>query len=371
MSSKTAMPRSTHAVTASRRLIPTVSLALFLLLGPNVAIAMQQSPWLGKKVVTKYAKPLRVPEGIVDDGTTFRVYTVEAVNGDWLWLVRLEVKGWVRTRDVVRSDQAIDFYNQEIRANPGNAAAYIWRGMIFNEFQSPDNAIADSNEAIRLNPDDATAYNTRGVAWNSKAEYESAIADYNQAIRINPRHVPALANRAAAWSRRRDYDRAIADFTQVMRYDPKNSLIFHGRGNALAAKNDHQKALADYNEAIRLDPKNAAALNHRAWLLATCPDEKVRDGKQAVESATRACELSDWKNADYVATLAAAYAEMGDFAKAAKWQGKSNALYDDTAAQKRGQVRLKLYKTKTPYRDNAREFDPAPSVGPRGGTTGS
>jgi tetratricopeptide (TPR) repeat protein len=303
------------------------------------------------KVVTKYAKPLRVPGGIVDDGTTFRVYRVEAINGDWLWLVRLQVKGWVRSSDVVPFDQAIDFYNEEIRANPSNSAAYIWRGMIFNEMQFPDNALADSNEAIRLDPNDPMAFSTRGLAWSSKADYDSAIADYNEAIRLNPRHIPALTNRAAVWSQRRNYDRAIADYTQVMRYDPKNALIFQGRGRALAAKNDHQKALADYNEAIRLDPKNAAALNHRAWLLATCPDEKIRDGKLAVDSATRACELSEWKNADYLRTLAAAYAETGAFDKAVDSQDKANKLAADPAIKKTGEERLKLYKDKKPYRD--------------------
>ena len=59
----------------------------------------------------------------------------------------------------------------------------------------------------------------------------------------------------------------------------------------------YDKAIADYNEAIRLDPKYALAYNGLAWLAATCPDAKYRDGKKAVQSAVTACKLTEWKEA--------------------------------------------------------------------------
>ena len=59
---------------------------------------------------------------------------------------------------------------------------------------------------------------------------------------------------------------------------------------------------------------------------ATCPEEKHRNGQQAVEYATKACELTAWKNAPYLGTLAAAYAEAGDFAKAVQFLDKSDAI---------------------------------------------
>ena len=102
---------------------------------------------------------------------------------------------------------------------------------------------------------------------------------------------------------------------------------------------------------IRLDPKLAPAYVNRAWLWATCPDAKYRDGKRAVESATRACELSEWKFAVFIDALAAAYAEAGDFEAAVKWQTKANGLYAAAGARAKGEERLKLYREKKPYRE--------------------
>ena len=81
-----------------------------------------------------------------------------------------------------------------------------------------------------------------------------------------------------------------------------------------------------FTEAVQLDPKDAAAHNSLAWLLATGPQERFRDGKRAIDHATRACELTKWKRSAYLDTLAAAYAEAGKFDKAVEFQQKAVEL---------------------------------------------
>ena len=59
----------------------------------------------------------------------------------------------------------------------------------------------------------------------------------------------------------------------------------------------------------QLDPKLATALVHRAWVGARCPDKKYRDGKKAVELATKACEIAGWKDPEALGILSVAYSE--------------------------------------------------------------
>ena len=105
------------------------------------------------------------------------------------------------------------------------------------------------------------------------------------------------------------------------------------------------EAIADFTEAVRLDPSFASAYDNRARVWATCPVDRLRNGKQAVESATRACELADWKAPAFLDTLAAAYAEAGDFHAAAETQARAIGLINDYDA------RLKLYKNQQRFRD--------------------
>lgn len=132
--------------------------------------------------------------------------------------------------------------------------------------------------------------------------------------------------------------------------DPNFPLPYVGRASTWNTRGAFAQALADYGQAIRLDPKNAEAHNSRAWLLATCPDEKVRDGKLAVNSARRACELSDWKDASYIDTLAAAYVEVDDFEKASQHQRQAIELAKPELRAPL-QDRLALYQDKKPYRE--------------------
>ncbi len=137
----------------------------------------------------------------------------------------------------------------------------------------------------------------------------------------------------------------------AIRLDSRHTLAYCHRGNAWAALDKFDKALADFNEAIRIDDKCVRAHGSRAWIWSTCPDAKYRDGKKAVASATRACELTEWRDSPLLDVLAAACAEAGDFESAVKWQTTADALRRDDLEKATGQARLKLFQQKKPVRD--------------------
>jgi tetratricopeptide (TPR) repeat protein len=240
----------------------------------------------------------------------------------------------------------------DIRLDPKHARAYYNRGIAWERKGEYDKAITDYTESIRLDPKHGSSFLNRGNAWDRKGEDDNAIRDYTEAIRLNPKHALAFQNRARVWERKGEDDKAIADYAEAIRLSPKDARARYNRGVFWEGKGRYENAIKDYDEAIRLDPKYSRPYNNRAWVRATCPDGKYRDGKAAVEDAKRACELSGWKLAEQIDTLAAAYAEVGDFAKAVEYQEK--ALADKGFEKEHGKgarERLELYRDEKPYRE--------------------
>ena len=170
------------------------------------------------------------------------------------------------------------------------------------------------------------AYFNRGVEWSGQSKYDNAIADYTAAIKIDPKYREAYNNRGNAYRRKGDHALAIADYTEAIKLNPKRGLYYRNRGTVLQDRREYVRALADFDEAIKLDANDASANDSAAWILATAPDSKLRNGKRAVELATKACELTKWKNASYVDTLAAAHAEDGNYQEAVRRQEEALAV---------------------------------------------
>ena len=143
-------------------------------------------------------------------------------------------------------------------------------------------------------------------------------------------------------------------FEEESRLNPKFARAYNNRGIAFSINCEYERALSDYNEAIRLNPKNDSAYNNRAMLLAACADAKHRNGRKAVKDALRACELTDWKKPEALDTLAASFAETGDFENAIKWESRAIEIAPTDTELRAYRVRLELYYSGTPYRDEVR-----------------
>jgi Zn-dependent protease len=151
------------------------------------------------------------------------------------------------------------------------------------------------------------------------------------------------------------HDEALEQFTRVIDAggEPGVLAMAHtNRGLVESLRGEWQRAIEDYREALRLQPKLATAHNNLAWLLAVCPVDTLRNGQEAVEHATWACNATGWCNPSCLGTLAAACAEIGDFAQALRWQKR--ALADPAYRKKYGEAmvsgRLRLYEQGLPFR---------------------
>lgn len=256
-------------------------------------------------------------------------------------------------------DKAASDYAEAIRLRPYEIDWHINRGIILRDKGDHDGAIRDFTQAIQLDPSAAGAYHNRGWTYSMKKEYDKAISDCNESLRLNPtNNYLALNRRGIAYLGLGDLDWALADFDEVLRINPNHVYAYFNRAKVWVLKNEPAKAVREYELSFKVDSQRAESYNSLAWLLATCFDEKVRDGKRAVELANRACELSKFQVMSHLDTLAAAYAESGQFAEAVKWQQK--ALENEEYAKRYGEKakeRLRLYQEQKAY-TAARESPP-------------
>jgi formylglycine-generating enzyme required for sulfatase activity len=105
------------------------------------------------------------------------------------------------------------------------------------------------------------------------------------------------------------------------------AIVLYGQAGDLARTGRYQEAIALYLRGIESDPKFVWNANNLAWLLATCSQESVRDGEAAAKYGRQACANSGWTYWSLLSTLAAAYAQAGDFATAIRLQELSRQNY--------------------------------------------
>ncbi len=182
----------------------------------------------------------------------------------------------------------------------------------------------------------------------------SAKRNINEALRIDPKLWPALYVRAEIFAREGKYELAIQDCDEALRQNRTFIDAALLRANINVGRGKYAEASKEFNSLIAMRPATvtlARALSERAWFQATCPDASFRNGQQAVKDAKAACSIVSWKDEDMIDTLAAAYAESGDFDSAVRYAQQALAIKDiSPRVSKRIQGHLALFQRHQPIR---------------------
>ncbi|WP_298861027.1 tetratricopeptide repeat protein, partial [uncultured Gimesia sp.] len=174
--------------------------------------------------------------------------------------------------------------------------------------------------------------------------------DYAISLKEGLDVVTAYHGRGEVWYKKGEYDKAILDFSKAIRNDEKSEKNYVSRGNAWCKRGEYENAIKDYKAAMHVAPEDPLGYSQLAWLLATCAEDQYRDGKQAVELAIKACELSKWNDAGSMNSLAASYAEVGDFERAENYQKMCILELDRKINKYDYTIRLKRYFARKPFR---------------------
>lgn len=253
--------------------------------------------------------------------------------------------------DQGKTDAAIQQYrlslalrmDPEICHNLGNALLQTGR---------PDEAFAYFKKAIELSPEYPIAYSDLGNLYLQKGQVDMAIEFIQKALQIEPDLPMATYNLGNAYAEERRFDLAIRYWEKSIQLQPDYPMPHNNLANAYLLEGQTAKAVEQWKLALQYMPDLTSAQVNLAWVLATSPDPSQRDGPAAVALAERAAQLSQGRNPVALRSLAAAFAENGQYADAvAAAQQALQMGRDNPGLAANIQSQLKFYQNHQPFRD--------------------
>jgi Flp pilus assembly protein TadD len=256
-----------------------------------------------------------------------------------------------------RIDDAIAHYRSALQMQPDSWDAEYNLGTALLRKAQVDEAILHCERAVAMWPTDPDAQVALGDALFQKGRIDDAIAHYQTAMTVRPDHFLARYRLGNALLEKGELDSAIQVCRAALMIRPADAECHTTLAIALEEKGEPAVAIQHYEKALELAPRSVPALTNFAWLLATSRDASVRNGRKAVELSGEADQLVGGANTLVLRTLAAAYAENGEFAKATRTAQSAMQLArmhgEDSLATNLDQ-QITLYQLGMPYRETAK-----------------
>jgi tetratricopeptide (TPR) repeat protein len=244
---------------------------------------------------------------------------------------------------------------------------WLMRAGLYQEQEKYDESLADYDAVLKVNPNALPAIEGKAMALVGKSDFAAAIREYNKIRRRSSGTRPNLMRQIGMLhNANEEPSKAIEIYNELLELfaeekfteqsdddqrvaESERQLTWRARGDAYLSLGQHKEAIEDYTKVLQIHqsnqefaqqdleqkiPDDEHSLNNLAWVLATSPVDELRDGKRAVELATKAAEATEYKEAYILSTLASAYAESGDFEAAIKWIKKAIEINEQERAEK-------------------------------------
>lgn len=223
-------------------------------------------------------------------------------------------------------------------------------------------AIRRLTNVIEAEPDHCHAYFQRGMAHLALGHNEDALKDFTRDIELQPGRAASSNNRSVLWKSKGELERSLADSDEAISLAPANVPFRHNLADTCFKTGEIQKGLVDLYVALELAPDNPYTHHYLAWFYATCPDDRYRDPKSAIEHAIHSCENSEWRVGFMISVLAISHASDGQFSEAVVYEVQARELYSPEEMKMWGD-RLQLFQDGKTLIDNTirvRKDDPGP-----------
>jgi tetratricopeptide (TPR) repeat protein len=298
-----------------------------------------------------------------------------------------------------RSDEAAEIFTAIIDRNPDEPGPYLSRARAYLQGRRYGKAIDDLDIALKQAPSHPRILLLRALANHGAGNAEAAKTDLDDALKdprglqelnvislgrrsdiaedlesltkIAPKNSELLLQLGMLYLGTNQPRKAIEKCTAALEQEPENFMALRTRADALLGIGKHPEAVADYERAVKLKSRLSSdlektswtgVLNNFAWVLATSPEDSVRDGKRAIDLATQACDETNYSKSHILSTLAASYAETGNWEKAIEWSKKAAELgHEDEDTEGQLKKELASYEAKKPWREKQEQKDEPPA----------
>jgi tetratricopeptide (TPR) repeat protein len=255
---------------------------------------------------------------------------------------------------------ALKDLDESLAINGNDLQALLLRGNVLAAQGNSDKAKADIEKILKQAPDLPQAILLRSIIAMGKKQWGDAISDLQILLQSDPTNADYRMRLAACYVGDSRPRRAIEMLTQVLdgvreENDPDKETkadLLRSRADALLSVGKHADAIKDYDEALKIESDDTHVLNNLAWVLATSPEDSVRNADRSIELGLKACELTNYQKPHILSTLAAGYAEKGDWETAKKWSSKAVELgAKDNEIDEQLKKELESYEQKKPWRE--------------------
>ena len=249
--------------------------------------------------------------------------------------------------------KAIDFYTELIKDTGPLPTILYLRGAARIQAKDETGALKDINKAIGLNPSFEEAVRLKALLYIQMKKYPEGIRLLEKLRSKNPDDEVIAAQLARALADSGKFSEGIDRLNKLLEKKPGNQTLLRGKADMYLSYAKWEEAIATYEEIIKEHPGDSGSLNNYAWLLATSPEDSIRNGQKALELAKLAAEKTNYRESYILSTLAAAYAESGDFEKAREWSEKAVALAEKEKEERLDDLKneLESYRKNEPWRE--------------------
>lgn len=251
-----------------------------------------------------------------------------------------------------KRDEAIKIFSEMI-ARVQVPGLYYFRAAMYAQSKKFKEALNDLNQCLRIDQNFSDALQLKGAIYLQMEKFDDALKIFEDLLVKKPHDIGTMSQVAYTYSKKGDLKKAEAILKKGLVDHPDNVELLRSLGDTFLMYGKWKETAENYDKILKIVPDDSGVLNNYAWMLATSPDPSARNGKKALEMAKKAADLSWYKEAHILSTLAAAYGELGDFVNAKKWSEEAVKFAEKEKHDRLDDLKAECesYQKKKPWRE--------------------